>query len=50
MPASIVAHAPRVLSAPGLTATERARALSTLARQRLTRMRWMTLQVLGREI
>ncbi|SEK69697.1 Glycosyltransferase, GT2 family [Roseivivax marinus] len=50
MPASIVAHAPRVLSAPDLTATERARALSTLARQRLTRMRWMTLQVLGREI
>jgi len=41
MPASIVAHTPRVLRHPALSATERARALATLARVRLTRMAWM---------
>ena len=50
MPLSIVAHIPRVLRAKSLTFQERLRAIATLARQRLLRMRWMLAQVLGREI
>jgi GT2 family glycosyltransferase len=42
MPLSILAHAPRVLRHPALRdGGERARALATLARLRLTRMAWM---------
>jgi GT2 family glycosyltransferase len=42
MPASVLAHAPRVLAHPGLRGPgERARALATLARLRLARMGWM---------
>jgi GT2 family glycosyltransferase len=46
MPASVVAHAPRVLRHPALAAGERARALATLARLRLARMGWMLGQAL----
>lgn len=45
MPASVLAHAPRVLRHPGLTAGEKARALATLVRIRLARMVWMLGQV-----
>ncbi len=49
MPASAVAHAPRVLKHPGLSDEERARALITLVRVRLARMGWMVMQtVTGR--
>ena len=44
MPASILAHLPRVLSAPALAPPERARAALTLARVRLLRMAWMLAQ------
>lgn len=47
MPASILAHAPRVLAHPALAGPgERARALATLARLRLARMGWMLGQAL----
>lgn len=48
MPVSILAHAPKALRHPGLTAGERARALATLARLRLTRMVWMLRQAVTR--
>lgn len=44
MPASAVAHAPRILSHPDLDAGEKGRALMTLARIRLARMSWMLRQ------
>lgn len=44
MPASVLAHAPRVLRHPALTGPERTRALATLARLRLARMVWMLRQ------
>lgn len=48
MPASILVHAPRVLRHPALAGPlERARALGTLARLRLTRMVWMLGQSIG---
>ena len=50
MPASIVAHAPRVLCHPELSGQERRRALETLARLRLRRCVWMLRQALGGEI
>lgn len=46
MPLSILAHAPRVLSAPGANAEEKLRAVGTLARIRLVRMGWMFAQLL----
>jgi GT2 family glycosyltransferase len=46
MPASVLAHAPRVLRHPDLTGGERLRALGTLARLRLLRMVWMLDQAL----
>ncbi|KEO51624.1 glycosyltransferase family 2 protein [Thioclava pacifica] len=47
MPASILAHIPKVLGHPGLNgAGERMRALGTLARLRLARMGWMLRQAL----
>lgn len=47
MPASVLAHAPRVLRHPALRDRgERARALATLARLRLARMGWMLAQAL----
>lgn len=46
MPASVLAHAPRVLRHPALTGGERVRALATLARLRLARMGWMLRQAL----
>lgn len=42
---SIVAHIPRILSAPQLSGLEKARAVCTLVRLRLTRMGWMISQV-----
>ncbi|WP_246107497.1 glycosyltransferase family 2 protein [Puniceibacterium confluentis] len=51
MPLSILAHAPRVLRAPGLRGPgERGAALGTLARQRLQRCGWMLWQALGGRI
>lgn len=47
MPASALVHAPRVLRHPDLTAGEKARALATLARLRLTRMIWMLGQAIS---
>ncbi len=44
MPVSIVAHAPRVLSHPALSPSEKLRALGTLTHLRLTRMAWMVVQ------
>ncbi len=41
MPASAIAHVPKVLRHPGLTAGEKLRALGTLLRLRLMRMVWM---------
>ena len=46
MPLSVAAHAPRVLRHPALSGAERMRALGTLARLRLARMRWMLGQAL----
>ena len=46
MPASALAHAPRVLNAKGLTGQEKGRALFTLARIRCARMVWMLRQAL----
>ncbi len=47
MPLSILIHAPRIINHPGLrNRRERARALTTLVRLRLTRMRWMLVQAL----
>lgn len=46
MPASAVAHVPRVLKHPGLSDEERARALIALVRLRLARMVWMLGQTL----
>ena len=47
MPASIVAHVPRVLRHSELTSRERLRASATLARIRLVRMGWMLKQALS---
>lgn len=47
MPASVVAHLPRVLRHPGLSGAERARAAATLARLRLRRAAWMLRQAAG---
>lgn len=48
MPASVIAHAPRVLAHPGLRdGGERMRALATLARLRLVRAAWMLRQAAG---
>lgn len=48
MPASILAHVPKVLANPALRgARERGAALATLARLRLTRMGWMLRQAAG---
>lgn len=41
MPASILVHAPKIFSHPGLTRSERWRAFRTLSRLRLTRCAWM---------
>ena len=41
MPASVVAHAPRVLRHPALNMVEKSRALVTLLRLRMMRMVWM---------
>ena len=46
MPASALAHAPRVLRATGLTPQEKGRALVTLLRIRCARMVWMLRQAL----
>ena len=48
MPASALAHLPRVLRHPGLGRGERARAAATLARLRLKRAAWMLRQAAGR--
>ena len=51
MPASILAHLPKILMSPKLSEpAERRRAIVTLARLRLTRMIWMLRQSLGLEI
>lgn len=50
MPASAVAHLPRVLRHPALARSERARAAATLVRLRLTRAAWMLAQAAGRGI
>ncbi len=48
MPLSVLAHAPRVMTHPALASPgERARALATLARLRLTRSVWMLRQAAG---
>ena len=49
MPASAVAHLPRVLRHPGLAPGERARAAAVLVRLRLRRAAWMLRQAAGRE-
>ena len=41
MPASVIAHIPKVLGHPGLSPGEKLRAVGTLARLRLMRMAWM---------
>ncbi|MEO0369818.1 MAG: glycosyltransferase family A protein [Pseudomonadota bacterium] len=46
MPASVLAHLPKVLRAPGLTVLEKRRAVGTLVRIRLARMGWMLGQAL----
>ncbi|CTQ49340.1 glycosyltransferase family 2 protein [Jannaschia donghaensis] len=43
MPLSVVFHAPKVMTAPDLSKTERLRALGTLIRLRFARMVWMLL-------
>lgn len=48
MPASVLAHAPRVLRSPHLTAGEKSRALGILALLRLRRMVWMIAQAAAR--
>lgn len=48
MPASAVAHAPRVLRHPALTTAEKGAALVTLLRLRVCRMAWMLAQAAGR--
>lgn len=50
MPASAVAHLPRVLRHPGLSGAERAHAAATLARLRLRRAAWMLRQAAGGRI
>ncbi len=51
MPASVLAHLPRVLASPRLSGPgERLRAAATLARLRLTRMAWMLRQAAGGRI
>ena len=50
MPASAVAHLPRVLRHPDLRPAERARAAGTLARLRLSRAAWMLRQAMGGRI
>jgi glycosyltransferase involved in cell wall biosynthesis len=51
MPASIVAHVPRVLASPALKgAGERWRATTTMAQLRVLRMAWMLRQAIGQEI
>jgi GT2 family glycosyltransferase len=49
MPASILAHLPRVLGHPGLSGREKLRAAGTLVRLRLARMGWMIAQAAGRK-
>ena len=49
LPASIPAHAPRILRDPRLTGAEKRAGLATLARLRLTRARWMLGQALRRD-
>lgn len=44
MPASVLAHAPKVLRHPGLSAGEKRTGLAMLARLRLSRMGWMLRQ------
>ncbi|EBA14566.1 hypothetical protein RSK20926_01187 [Roseobacter sp. SK209-2-6] len=50
MPLSALAHAPRILSFPGLSHADRLRGLATLLRLRCTRAVWMLRQVMGGEI
>ena len=51
MPASVLVHVPKVLGHKALTSwTERRRALTTLARLRLTRAAWMLYQAAGGRI
>lgn len=51
MPASILAHLPKVLTSPALSGPrDRWRAALTLTRLRLTRMVWMVRQAMGLEI
>lgn len=51
MPASILAHLPKVLTSPALSGPrDRWRAALTLTRLRLTRMVWMLRQAIGLEI
>ncbi|PKP85382.1 MAG: glycosyltransferase [Alphaproteobacteria bacterium HGW-Alphaproteobacteria-2] len=51
MPASVLAHLPRVLASPRLSGPgERLRAAATLARLRLLRMAWMLRQAAGGRI
>ena len=48
MPASVLAHLPRVMGSDRLASgAERRRAAGTLARLRLVRMRWMLRQAAG---
>lgn len=48
MPASALAHLPRILRAPQLSGGEKARAAATLFRLRLARMGWMFAHLFGR--
>jgi GT2 family glycosyltransferase len=48
MPASVVAHLPRIIGHPALSGRERLRAAGTLLRIRLSRMVWMIAQASGR--
>ncbi|MBF9032140.1 glycosyltransferase [Rhodobacterales bacterium HKCCE3408] len=50
MPASILAHLPRVLGHPALSGREKWRGAGTLVRLRLQRMAWMLAQAAGRGI
>lgn len=50
MPVSILAHIPRVLRHPALSGRERAAALATLARLRLSRAGWMLRQAAGLDV
>ncbi len=49
LPASVPAHAPRILRDPRLSGAERRAALATLARLRLTRAGWMLRQAIRRD-